>query len=94
MFKLKFNFNSVSPAVKMKTVSMLQFRKEADAVLRRVAKGQAFVLTYRGKPVARLEPLDRDEVPADDPIYRLYELASPTAEPIDHSEIDRIVYGA
>jgi len=76
-----------------KTVTMLQFRKDAEAVLRQVAKGRAFVLTYRGKPVARLEPLREDVISADDPIYDLYKEASPTAEPLTNEEIDRIVYG-
>jgi len=76
-----------------KTVSMLQFRKEAETVLRQVAKGRAFVLTYRGKPVARLEPLRADDIADGDPGYRLYELASETAEPLTNEEIDRIVYG-
>jgi antitoxin (DNA-binding transcriptional repressor) of toxin-antitoxin stability system len=78
----------------MKTVSMLQFRKAADAVLKQVGKGQTFVLTYRGKPVARLEPITASVVSEDDPIYHLDELASPTAEPLTNAEIDRAIYGA
>ena len=78
----------------MKTVSMLAFRNEAESVLKQVAKGQAFVLTYRGKPVARLEPIGESAISADDPIYELADLASETAQPLNHAEIDRIVYGS
>jgi prevent-host-death family protein len=78
----------------MKTVSMLQFRQRAEAVLKQVRKGQAFVLTYRGKPVARLEPIAAGAVAEDDPIYQLDQLASPTAEPLTNAEIDRAIYGA
>jgi prevent-host-death family protein len=41
----------------MKTVTMLEFRRDAEGVLRRVAKGERFVISHRGKPAARLEPL-------------------------------------
>jgi prevent-host-death family protein len=78
----------------MQSVSMLKFRREADAVLKQVGKGQSFVLTYRGKPVARLEPIAAPKVTEDDPIYRLHQLASPTAQPLTNAEIDRIVYGS
>ena len=41
----------------MKTVTMLEFRRDAESVLRRVAKGERLVLSHRGKPAARLEPM-------------------------------------
>ncbi len=78
----------------MKSVTMLQFRKRADGVLKQIAKGQTFVLTYRGKPVARLEPLGAEAISADDPIYQLAQIASPTAEPLTNADMDRVIYGA
>jgi len=77
----------------MKTVSMLEFRKEADRVLKQVVKGQTFLLTYRGRPVARLEPIPRRAIDADDPIYGLAELASERANPMTNAEIDQTLYG-
>jgi antitoxin (DNA-binding transcriptional repressor) of toxin-antitoxin stability system len=77
----------------MKAVSMLDFRKRADSVLRQIGKGQSFVLTYRGKPVARLEPFRREAIDAEDPIYRLAELASDAAGPLTNAQIDQILYG-
>jgi len=41
----------------MKTVSMLDFRQGADAIIERVRRGERLVLTYRGKPAIRLEPI-------------------------------------
>lgn len=41
----------------MKMVTMLEFRQDAEGVLRRIAKGERLVLSHRGKPAARLEPL-------------------------------------
>jgi hypothetical protein len=40
----------------MKKVSMLEFRRNAKAVIRKVHLCQGLILTYRGKPVIRLEP--------------------------------------
>lgn len=77
----------------MKSVSMLEFRKRADSVLRQVRKGHAFVLTYRGTPVARLEPIPRESIAADDPIYGLADVASDVPGPLTNAEIDEIVYG-
>jgi antitoxin (DNA-binding transcriptional repressor) of toxin-antitoxin stability system len=77
----------------MKSITMLEFRKRADSVLKQVAKGNAFLLTYRGKPVAKLEPVGGSTISDEDPIYRLHELASGKAKPLDNFEIDQIVYG-
>lgn len=77
----------------MKSISMLEFRRTAEGVLKQVARGQRYLLTYRGKPVARLEPVSEKSISSDDPIYGLAELASQDAQPASNAEIDRIVYG-
>ena len=80
----------------MKTVTMLHFRKNAEAVLRRVAKGERLVLSHRGKPAARLEPLASSPGSAspDDPFLSIGEraVASPKGR-TKHSQIDQILYG-
>jgi prevent-host-death family protein len=76
----------------MKSVTMLEFRKQADRVLKQVAKGHSFVLTYRGRPIARLEPLSQKTVDADDPIYGLADIAEPGG-PLTNEQMDRIIYG-
>jgi prevent-host-death family protein len=73
---------------------MLEFRKNAERVLKDVRSGQSLVLTYRGRPVARLEPIRPQQGPVDDPIYRLAELADREGEPLSNLEIDEIVYGS
>ncbi len=78
----------------MQTVSMLEFRKHAETILTRVRKGQRLVLTHRGRPVARLEPLRHTLPDPDDPAYRLYELADSRGESLTNEEIDRTVYGS
>jgi antitoxin (DNA-binding transcriptional repressor) of toxin-antitoxin stability system len=39
----------------MDKVSMLEFRHDAESVIRKVEQGKRMILTYRGKPVMRLE---------------------------------------
>jgi antitoxin (DNA-binding transcriptional repressor) of toxin-antitoxin stability system len=80
----------------MKTVTMLEFRQDAEGVLRRIAKGERLVLSHRGKPAARLEPFTVAP-PADpltDPFLGIGRRAKPSPKgKTDHREIDRIVYG-
>ncbi len=80
----------------MKTVTMLEFRQDAEGVLRRIAKGERFVLSHRGKPAARLEPLNAPTpaAPADDPFLGIARRAKASAKGrTKHAEIDQILYG-
>ena len=77
----------------MTSVSMVEFRRDAEGVLRRVGRGERLILTYRGRPVARLEPYAQSIAPADDPIYRLTELSVEEGESLSNEEMDAIVYG-
>lgn len=76
----------------MKTVSLLEFRKNAQATLQKVADGQSFVLTRRGRAIARLEPLGDERIAPDDPIYSLGELAA-EGDSLTNEEMDREIYG-
>lgn len=80
----------------MKTVTMVEFRRNAEGVLRRVARGERLVLSHRGKPTARLEPLERT-VGNDwenDPFLGIRRRATPSPKgKTRHADIDRIVYG-
>lgn len=77
----------------MTRVSMLELRRDADAVLKRVQSGERLLLTYRGRPAARLEPVRMATPGADDPFYRLTEAASATGGNLSNATIDRVVYG-
>jgi prevent-host-death family protein len=76
----------------MKIISLAEFRKRAKSVLRAVAKGQRFVLTYRGKPAAHLVQAGHTSVSASDPIYSLADLANSALGSVTTSEIDRVIY--
>jgi hypothetical protein len=72
----------------MKTVTMLEFRREAEGILR-------FILSHRGRPAARLEPL-AEAAPdaARDPFLTIARRAAPSPKGrTQHEEIDRILYG-
>ena len=76
----------------MEKISILTFRRHADAVIRRVRQGQRLILTYRGKPVMRLEPIQESNPPPDDPFYAIARLAAPDSRSLSNEEIDQIVY--
>ena len=75
----------------MEKVSVLQFRRDAETIIRKVQQGKRLILTYRGKAVMRLEPIHERKVNPDDPFYALAESAT-DGQPLSNEEIDRIVY--
>lgn len=76
----------------MKKVSMLDFRLDAERIIAQVQKGERLILTRRGKPVARLEPIDQATPAAEDPFYSLTELAAAGAS-LSNAQIDKVLYG-
>jgi antitoxin (DNA-binding transcriptional repressor) of toxin-antitoxin stability system len=80
----------------MKTVAMLEFRKNAESTLRRVAKGECLALSRRGKSVARIERVTAPRAAAfpDDPFLGIARRASASPKgKTKHSHIHRILYG-
>jgi len=60
---IKFNMKlNMGKGITMERVSILEFRRDAEAVIRKVRQGKRLILTYRGKPVMRLEPIQDDKV--------------------------------
>jgi prevent-host-death family protein len=75
------------------TISTHEMRFQFERVLRAVKAGRALTLTYRNRPLARIVPLQTEpEIPEDDPIFRLHELAEPIG-PLTNAEIDAVIYG-
>ena len=80
----------------MKTVTMLEFRKDAEGVLRRIARGERLLLSHRGKPAARLQPIHTASpaAPAADPFLAIAQRATPSPKGrTRHEAINRILYG-
>lgn len=89
-FNCNFNF------MPMRTVTMLEFRRNAEGILRRVARGERLVLSHRGRPAARLEPLLESGTldAAVDPFLNVAARAKRSPRgPTAHLDIDRILYG-
>jgi len=89
-FNLKFNIFRRASAMEM--VSILEFRRHAEAIIRKVERGKRLLLTYRGKPVIRLEPIVDGTIGRDDPFYTIDSLAVSPGRSLTNEEIDRIVY--
>ena len=77
----------------MKKVSMLDFRLDAEKIIAQVQRGQPIILTRRGKPVARLEPIVDPVIDSNDSFYMLSNLSDGKGKSLTNSEIDEIVYG-
>ena len=75
---------------------MLEFRRNAKRALQAVQRGERVLLTYRGKAIARLEPVSGEisEVAPDDALLRIDDFAvdGPGGE-LPNEEIDRLIYG-
>ena len=76
----------------MDKVSLLEFRRDAEAVIRKVRQGKRLILTVRGKPVMRLEPIRPRRVDLSDPFYQIAKLAVSGGASLSNEEIDRVVY--
>lgn len=75
------------------SISTHEMRFEFARVLRAVKAGRTLTLTYRSKPLARIVPFKAEpDLAADDPIFRLDELAEPIG-PLTNAEIDAAIYG-
>lgn len=89
MLNLKLKLNL---AVRdMEKVSLLAFRRDAESIIRKVQRGKRLILTYRGQPVMRLEPIVEEKVDPADPIYTIYECAVSGAS-LTNEEIDGLLY--
>ena len=75
----------------METVSILQFRRNAEGVIRRVRQGERLIMTYRGKPVMRLEPIRERRPSPDDPFFALPRQAGPRGRALTNEEIDQLI---
>jgi len=75
-----------------RTVSMLELRRNALGIIKEVQQGRRLVLTYRGKPMARIEPLESSPG-GEDPFYDLADLADIEGQSLTNREMDQVIYG-
>ena len=75
------------------TISTHEMRFEFQRVLDAARSGRPLTVTYRNRPLARIVPMCAAAKPmADDPIFRLHDLAEPMG-PMTNTEMDEAIYG-
>jgi len=75
---------------------MLELRRDARRALAAVRRGERLLLTYRGKPVARIEPVTEHprRAPEQDALLQLDEYAvDGPGGGLSNQDIDRALYG-
>jgi antitoxin (DNA-binding transcriptional repressor) of toxin-antitoxin stability system len=77
----------------MKTVTVLEFRRNAEKIIRWSRQGKRMVMTYRGRPAIRLEPVVQDKVNSDDPFLKLDGIVPGKKSRLTNREMDEIIYG-
>jgi prevent-host-death family protein len=74
-------------------ITMLDLRRRAIEIVRSVERGRRLIVTYRGRPVMRLEPIASSQSREDDAFYRLGEMGAAKGATLSNKEIDDLVYG-
>lgn len=78
----------------MKTISMLEVRENTKALVESLARGEAFTLTYRNRPIGELRPIKSAEsYGADDPVYGLTDYAEDLGGGLSARDADAALYG-
>ena len=77
----------------MQFITLLEFRKNAKKIIESARRGKRMIVTYRGKPVCRLEPIGEEAPEENDRFYQLDQIASEKGSTLNNSRIDKIVYG-
>ena len=78
----------------MKTITMLEVRRNTKALVDSLARGEAFTLTYRNRPIGELRPIPTAEpCDTDDPAYDLADLAEDLGGGLSTLEADTAIYG-
>ena len=78
----------------MKTISMLDMRKRAGEIIKRVESGESYILTYRGRRVGKIISCPKKEaISREDPVYRISEWAGKSGKELTPAEADRLIYG-
>lgn len=76
----------------MKIISLLEFRRNSKKILDFARRGERMIMTFRGKPVCRIEPIEENKIDAQDPFYQIGSLAQGGQKSLDNKQIDKIIY--
>ena len=70
---------------------MLELRLNTKKIIKQVQSGQSLILTRRGNPVARIEPIIQEIQDANDPFFLLSGIGKVAS--LSNAEMDGIIYG-
>ena len=79
----------------MKRISMVSFRRETHRAISALRRGERLLLTHRGRPIARLEPVVGDTTDVtDDALLHVedYSVDGPGGT-LTNADIDRVIHG-
>lgn len=77
----------------MKTITMLDLRKNAKQIMDRAQHGERMLLLYRGHPALVLEPYrEKEEDFSNDPIFSL-PVTDGKGESLSNDKMDELIYG-
>ena len=76
----------------MKQISMLQFRKHSKQIIKWARQGKRMILTYRGNPVFRIEPIRENAPDKNDLFYSIDQIAINEGGNLTNQKMDEIVY--
>jgi prevent-host-death family protein len=74
----------------MKKISMLELRLNTEKIIKLVQSGQSLILTRRGNPVARIEPIKKETQDPIDPFFLLSGIGKVAS--LSNAEMDGIIY--
>lgn len=75
----------------MKKISMLELRLNTEKIIKLVQSGQSLILTRRGNPVARIEPIKQETQDPIDPFFLLSGIGKVAS--LSNAAMDGIIYG-
>lgn len=75
----------------MKKISMLELRLNTEKIIKLVQSGQSLILTRRGNPVARIEPIKKETQDPIDPFFLLSGIGKVAS--LSNAAMDGIIYG-
>ncbi len=77
----------------MKIISLLEFRRNSKKILEWARRGERMIMTYRRKPICRIEPIMEGVVEENDSFYSIDRLAQTKGGGLDNKQMDKIIYG-
>jgi antitoxin (DNA-binding transcriptional repressor) of toxin-antitoxin stability system len=73
-------------------ISTEQLRSDIDRIVRALDRGESFVITYNGSPVAELRPFGRDRFTSNRAAVAMFRNAAPMDAATLRNDLDEVVH--